>query len=299
MKHSFIRPFLWFIILAAITPVTLLAWEELAVQTYNGHDAAANEVLIKFRQATQDDLQAQVDINASIEQVKATADVDTAQHVGSRGWMLLHSRSQDVETLMGLLTNARDVVRVEPNWIAHVTSTPNDPDFPQDWGLQNTGQVIQGATGTLGADIGAVQAWNISTGSISIVVGLLDTGIDYNHPDLAANVWSAPQWFSFYQGTTLYSCDAGTHGWNTFNNTCDPMDDNDHGTHVSGTIGAVGNNGQGVTGVNWNTKIIAGKICNAGGLPRQQCDQRPAVSRRRQGSVRRQGRQRRHPRPEQ
>ncbi len=247
-----------------VAALALPARAQVAVQSYNGHDAVAQEVLIKFRQPAPGDAQAQAAITANVLQAQVTADIDVAQSVGSHGWVLWHSRSNDVATLMGLLTGASDLVGVEPNWVMHLASTPNDPYFPQEWGLQNTGQSILGITGTPGADIGAPQAWNISTGSASIVVAVLDTGIDYTHPDLAANVWSAPSQFSFYQGTTLYTCPAGTHGWNVLNNTCDPMDNDDHGTHVAETIGAAGNNGMGVTGVNWTTKIIAVKMCIPG-----------------------------------
>jgi|SRR5579859_5660475 len=252
-----------FVILTAIAAAP--AWGQIAKQSYQGHDAAANEVLIKFRQAPPNDAYAQADIAASIQQEELTADIDVAQTVGSAGWTLLHSRSNDVTTLMGLLTGAADVARVEPNWIVRATATPNDPDFPQEWGLQNTGQAILGVTGTSGADIGAVPAWNISTGSTSIVVGVVDSGIDYTHPDLAANVWSAASQFSFLQGTTQYTCAAGTHGFNVLTDSCDPTDDYGHGTHVSGTIGAVGNNGTGVTGINWTTKITACKFLDASG----------------------------------
>ena len=76
-------------------------------------------------------------------------------------------------------------------------------------------------------------------------------GIDHTHPDLAGNVWSAPASFSVTIGGQTITCAAGTHGFNAINRTCDPFDDHFHGTHVAGTIGAVGNNGVGVAGVNW------------------------------------------------
>jgi len=224
----------------------------------------ANEVLIKFRVASPDDAQAQAVIAANIEQAELTADIDVAQSIGSAGWLRFHSRSEDVATLIGLLTNAADVVHLEPNWIVRTATTPNDPYFGQEWGLQNTGQSIQGVVGTPGADIAAASAWNISTGSTSIVVGVIDTGIEYTHPDVAANVWSAPHGSS---ALPSYVCATGTHGFNVLTNTCNPMDDNtySHGTHVSGTIGARGNNGVGVTGVNWNTRVIACKFLDANG----------------------------------
>src|SRR5439155_23734652 len=101
-------------------------------------------------------------------------------------------------------------------------------------------------------------AWASSnTWSSGVVVGVVDTGVDYNHPDLAANVWTNPG--------SINGCPAGTHGYNVLNATCDPMDDNHHGTHVSGTIGAVGNNGIGVIGVSPTVRIIGLKFLNSSG----------------------------------
>ncbi len=253
------------LLLTAVSTVPSLC--QTVRQTYQGHEAVANEVLIKFEQPAPNDQEAQANVSADITQAEVTADVDGVQTVGSAGWMLFHSPTNDVTTLMGLLTGAAGVARVEPNWIYSTTNTPNDPGFSLEWGMQNTGQTIGGEAGTPGADIRAYGAWDISTGSSRIAIGVLDTGIDYNHPDLAANVWSALYQFAFLQGSTQRTCGAGTHGWNTFAQICDPMDDTveSHGTHVSGIIGAVGNDGIGVAGVNWTTEIIAAKVCDASG----------------------------------
>ena len=105
-------------------------------------------------------------------------------------------------------------------------------------GHQNTGQNVNGTTGTAGADEHSVAAWNVATGSRSIVIAEVDSGVQYTHPDLAANIWSNPG--------GVGGCAAGTHGYNVLNSTCDPMDDETtyggHGTHVAGILGAVGNN---------------------------------------------------------
>ena len=119
--------------------------------------------------------------------------------------------------------------------------------------------------GNTGADISAVEGWDIALGTASIVVGVVDTGIDYNHPDLAANIWSAPAPFTVVIGGVSITCEAGTHGFNAITRTCDPMDDHNHGTHVSGTIGAVGNNAVGVAGVNWVSSIMGLKFLSASG----------------------------------
>jgi hypothetical protein len=122
-----------------------------------------------------------------------------------------------------------------------------------------------GGGGVAGSDIDAPAAWDITTGSRKNVIGVLDTGIDYTHPDLAANIWSAPAPFQVTIGGVTISCAAGTHGFNAVARTCDPMDDQTHGTHVAGTIGARGNNTLGVSGLNWIASMMAIKVLGASG----------------------------------
>src|SRR4030095_773576 len=95
--------------------------------------------------------------------------------------------------------------------------------------------------------------------------GVVDTGVDYNHPDLVGNIWSAPSSFTVNIAGTDITCPAGSHGFNAITKSCDPLDDNNHGTHVSGTIGARGHNGTGVTGINWTTRIMGLKFLDASG----------------------------------
>jgi subtilisin family serine protease len=142
---------------------------------------------------------------------------------------------------------------VEPNYVLYALATPNDPYFTKDllWGLNK---------------INAPGVWDIpQTGTRANVVGVVDTGVDYTHPDLAANIWSAPSSFTVNIGGVDITCAQGTHGFNAIRNTCDPMDDNNHGTHVSGTIGAEGNNAVGVVGVNWTASIMELKFLNRQG----------------------------------
>ena len=155
----------------------------------------------------------------------------------------------------------------EPNYLVQIQARAERSALLEPLGhAEHTGQLVNNHLGACpGADIDAPSAWDITTGSAANVVAVVDTGIDYTHPDLAANVWSAPAPFSVTLGGVTISCAAGTHGFNAIKKTCDPKDDNNHGTHVSGTIGAVGNNGMGVAGVNWTASVMGAKFLDATG----------------------------------
>jgi len=223
------------------------------------HDAAKaefkpDELLIKFKTASASS------INSVIEGLKATI----LNHF--RMTDVYHVRLPENLTLtaaLDLLRNNAQVEYAEPNYIYNIgaPTTPNDPLFNELWGLHNTGQT----GGTLDADIDAPQAWDIRTGNRSIVVAVIDTGVDYTHVDLTANMWRNP-------GETANEIDDDLNGYvddiygiDTFNSDADPYDDHGHGTHCSGTIGAVGNNSIGVTGVNWNVSIMALKFLSSDG----------------------------------
>ena len=153
------------------------------------------------------------------------------------------------------------VLYVEPDYIVHAATT-NDPSFDSLWGLNNTGQT----GGTEDADIDAPEAWDISIGSRDVVVGVIDSGVDHTHPDLNANMWVNP---GEIPGDGIDNDNNGyvddIHGINAIVDSGDPMDDNGHGTHVAGTIGAVGNNSEGVVGVNQEVSIIGCKFLSASG----------------------------------
>jgi thermitase len=137
---------------------------------------------------------------------------------------------------------------------------PHDPQFGEQWALANSGQ----RGGKEGADISATLAWATTTGNDDIVVAVLDTGVDYTHEDLAPNIWTRPGSMEPYQDTELGSVD-DVNGFNAIENESDPMDDNGHGTHCAGIIGAEGENDLGIAGVNWKVRIMPLKFMNAGG----------------------------------
>jgi len=226
-------------------------------ENYSGRTVAAREVLVRFRPMSQQVL----------TQIIQAHDLDLMRPVGRAGAFRLRSRRMDVDALIRALSTHPNVLFVEPNYVIRAIGVPNDPGFPLLWALENTGQVVLGVPGTPGADIHAVPAWDVSTGSTLNVVGVVDTGIDYTHSDLAANVWSASTEFTVNIGGVDITCPAGSHGFNAITHECDPMDDatSSHGTHVSGTIGAVGNNTLGVVGVNWTASIMGLKFLNQNG----------------------------------
>src|SRR5690348_7886022 len=193
--------------------------------------------------------------NVSHTQEETLEEAVQAHHVrplGIDNAYLVTVPSGNVMSAINILRKQPGVRYAEPDYTQVVAATPNDPSFPIQWAYQNTGQTVNGTAGTAGADEKATPAWNVTTGSSSIVIAETDTGVDYTHPDLVPNIWNNPG--------GIGGCAAGTHGYNTLTGTCYPMDDDTvyggHGTHVAGILGAAGNNGVGVTGVNWHTTIL-------------------------------------------
>ncbi len=137
-----------------------------------------------------------------------------------------------------------DVEYAEPNYIVKAAVIPNDTRFGELWGLHNTGQTVNGVTGIAGADIDAPEAWDITQGSSAVIVAVIDSGVDKNHPDISGNLIT---------------------GYDFIDNDIDPDDLDGHGTHVAGIIGAVGNNSKGITGVSWSVKIMPLKVLDQNG----------------------------------
>jgi len=177
---------------------------------------------------------------------------------------------QTVEESLEKLKNKEGILYAHPNYILKtLTSVPNDPCFPYQWGLHNTGQSHPlkpfgsggFTTGSPDSDIDAPEAWDIHT-ETEIIVAVIDTGVDYTHPDLAANIWVNEVELN---GTADFDDDGNgyiddVYGWDFADDDNDPLDYLYHGTHCSGIIGAVGNNGEGVTGVCWNIRIMDLKV---------------------------------------
>lgn len=162
-----------------------------------------------------------------------------------------------VKEAMAILQDDPDVAYAEPNYVRRISLTPNDPDFGELWGLQN---------------VDAPEAWDTQTGTHAVVVAVLDTGADWDHEDLTDNIWNNDDEAEDGADSDGNGYIDDIHGWDFVNSK--PEGDNDpgddyhpsyHGTHVCGTIGAKGNNGIGVTGVNWSVSIMPLKILDAHG----------------------------------
>jgi len=166
----------------------------------------------------------------------------------------------DILAIVAALNEVESVDFAAPNGILKVSAVPNDPE------LNNQREFNK---------IRARQAWDITTGSHDVLVGVIDTGVDYRHPDLVDNIWTNRG----ETGTDIEGNDKATngidddnngyvddlHGYDFINNDNDPMDDFGHGTHVAGTIGASGNNEIGIAGLNWRVGIVPLKFIGADG----------------------------------
>ncbi|MFN5067050.1 MAG: S8 family serine peptidase, partial [Aphanizomenon sp.] len=216
---------------------------------------ASNKLIVKFNDT----------INiAQANEIKNTLGVvktDTIKLTGAQIWTL--SGKTSVETALATYRNNPTFKYIEPDYTITTAATiPNDPSFGQLWGLNNTGQ----SGGTPDADIDAPEAWDIQKGNPNLVIGVIDTGVDYNHTDLVGNIWTNAGEIA---GDGIDNDNNGyiddIRGWDFAYNDNNPMDVQGHGTHVSGTIAGKGNNGVGVTGVAWNAKIMPLKFLNDSG----------------------------------
>jgi len=179
------------------------------------------QIIIKFKPSA---------VKTDKAALQASLSATAKQRFESIGAELWEIGDVSVPNAIARYKNDPRVEFVEPNYIVHTNDIfPNDPRFSDLWGLHNTGQ----QNGVADADIDAPEAWSMGTGG-TVLVGVIDTGVDWHHPELAANIYTNP-------------------GEIPDNDT---DDDNGHGTHVSGTIAAIGNNEIGVVGVCWSARIL-------------------------------------------
>ena len=201
--------------------------------------AVPGELLVRFRAGTSAAAQARV---------LAAHQVVTRSRLPSRGLQLVRlAHGTSARAAAAALEREAGVLYAEPNFVYHPDATPNDPFFGDLWGLD----AIQ-----------APAAWDTTTGSPGVKVAVVDSGIAYDHPDLAPNIWVNPGESGGGKETNGIDDDGDgyvddVHGWDFVQDDNEPLDFFYHGTHVAGTIGAAGNNGTGVTGVDWQTSLMA------------------------------------------
>jgi subtilisin family serine protease len=203
----------------------------------------AGELLVKFRPGTTDDAARRMDRKVG---------AGVLEKLGDLGWRRVKLPvGKSVEVALAEYSASPYVETVQPNYYYRLLGTPNDAQFGSLWGMTK---------------ISAPAAWDVSTGSSSVVIANIDSGIKYDHEDLAANMWTNS---GEVPNNGVDDDNNGFiddyYGYDFFYNDPNPMDENGHGTHTAGTLGAVGNNSLGVAGVNWNVRLMAIKIYDSDG----------------------------------
>ncbi len=231
--------------------------QQIVMKNLPSQPYAPGELLVKFKPGVSTASQAQ-----SLASVGAIRIVSLNQP----GWMHIKlAPTLDVPQALAAYSGDPNVEAAQPNYLYHLAAIPNDANYGAQWALHNTGQIITTASqpgtgstytvnnpGTPGDDLDIQPAWDHITDCSMVTVAVVDSGVNYNNVELAANMWSSAAY--------------PLHGWNFINNTNDPMDLHGHGTHVAGIIGAVGNNGAGTTGVCWKASIMAVRVVDAAGV---------------------------------
>lgn len=214
------------------------------------------EILVKFKPS----------IAAQAREATVAAMSNTIQSELNQGWAHVKLGSgQTVTQALAAYRGNPTVEYAQPNYIYHAAAVPSDPQYAQLWAFKNNGQtvnsVVQGEgyiytadnPGMPGDDMDIEPAWSHITDCSSVVVAVVDSGVNYNQQDLTSNMWN---------GGSSYP----NHGWNYVDGNNNPMDLNGHGTHVAGIIGAAGNNSLGTTGVCWKASLMAVRVLDATGI---------------------------------
>ena len=223
-----------------------------------GHAYVPGEVVVKYK--------------GSRPAVVASLAADSAlQPVNGGIEKIILKQGLSVETALAILSARDDIVYAQPNYLKRSQTIPDDPLFNVQWAIKNDGQVIVGVNGDTvagfaDADIDGDVAWNGTTGDAAVIVAVLDSGVDYTHPDITNNVWH-----NLNEAKDGVDDDGNGYvddvmGWDFVHNDNDPIDLNGHGTHVAGIIAARGNDGSTIAGMAWQSSIMALQVVDADGV---------------------------------
>ncbi|PIU42687.1 MAG: hypothetical protein COS98_01610, partial [Parcubacteria group bacterium CG07_land_8_20_14_0_80_35_11] len=242
-----------------------IAKEKMGIISFDGKEYKKDEVVVKYKKDRLNLKTSSGKLNAEhLAESKSTKIEKNISLIN--GALLKIEDGKTVEEKIAELEKDPNVEYAEPNYIYQTSLTPDDSSFGELWGLNNTGQFVRGREGTVDADADLVEAWDITTGSSNVVIAVIDTGVDFNHPDLSSNIWLNTNEVA---GNQIDDDGNGyvddVRGWDFWSYDNDPMDLNSHGTHVSGTIAAVGNNATGITGINWTAKIMPVRFLSSEG----------------------------------
>lgn len=237
-----------------LSPSERMEFAEDASISLDQNGVNSDRIIVKFKS---------IDAQKSLLKVLKTTSIVRDFKIINAKLLKIPASKDNVELLahMGALKELSEVEYAEPDNKIKIIAAADDTRFGEQWALPK---------------ISAVTAWNTSTGSKNVRVGVIDTGINYRHPDLAENIWSNPGEIgidaSGQEKSTNGVDDDGNgyiddhRGWDFLQNDNDPMDGHGHGTHVAGTIGAVGNNKLGISGVNWSTSLVPLRFLDENGF---------------------------------
>lgn len=242
------KDFIKFLIPLLLIPVYLSLSQSSPQEKINPHKASPDRILVKYKKQANPLIQplekVAIESTYGLQEVRQFSFIDVS----------LYKVFRNKEKILNELNKNPNIEYAEPDYMLFIHSIhPNDPAFPQQWGLHNTGQT----GGVFDADMDALEAWDLTQGNSQVVVAVIDTGVDYNHEDLSTNIWKNSCEMphnGIDDDRNGYIDDY--YGINSADNNSEPADDNGHGTHCAGIIAAVGNNGIGVSGICWNAKIM-------------------------------------------